>query len=420
MSAVGTRSTTGPTAPPGPPDAATAEATPSSSASRTAGTPPGGATPRRRSWWRRHRTALVVTVVFLGLALLAVVLGGRTSERPLAPDNPGPGGARAAAEILRGQGVRVHEASTLAQVGGLARPGTTVLVTDVRLLTPEQRAELVETGADLVIAGSPFTDLEGLGVPLAPGGAGSQDPVLARCDDPDARAASRISSSSGSVTVEAGATGVAVCFPVDVDGAGAYAVWSDGARTLRYLADPQLMTNRLLAEDGNAALVLRMLGHHEDLVWYEPSLLDTSGSVDDAVPTLPAGATMALWTMLAAAVVLALGQARGLGRVVTEIMPVVVRSAETTRGRGRLYRRSGAQDHAAAALRAGAASRLARSLGVPRSADAATLTDAVARATGWEAREVSDLLYGPPPGDDGALLALSTMLDALESEVHRS
>jgi hypothetical protein len=359
-------------------------------------------------------------VVFLGLALLAVVLGGRTSGRPLAPDNPEPGGARAAAEILRGQGVRVHEASTLAQVGGLARPGTTVLVTDVRLLTPEQRSELVGTGADLVVAGSPFTDLEGLGVPLVPGGAGSQDPVLARCDDPDARAASRISSSSGSVTAEAGTAGVVVCFPVDADGAGAYAVWSDGERTVRYLADPQLMTNRLLAEDGNAALVLRTLGHHEDLVWYVPSLLDTSGSVEDAVPTLPAGATMALWMLLAAAVVLAVGQARGLGRVVTEIMPVVVRSAETTRGRGRLYRRSGAQDHAAAALRAGAASRLARALGVPRSADAATLTDAVARATGWEPREVSDLLYGPPPADDGALLALSTMLDALESEVHRS
>ncbi|WP_052437022.1 hypothetical protein [Georgenia sp. SUBG003] len=129
---------------------------------------------------------------------------------------------------------------------------------------------------------------------------------------------------------------------------------------------------------------------------------------------------MTLWMLLAAAVVLALGQARGLGRVVTEVMPVVVRSAETTRGRGRLYRRSAAQGHAAAALRAGAANRMARALGVPRSADAAALTDAVARATGREAGDVSDLLYGPSPSDDGGLLALSTMLDALESEVHRS
>jgi hypothetical protein len=315
--------------------------------------------------------------------------------------------------------VRVHEASTLAEVGSLAGPGTTVLVTDVRRLSPEQRTALAGTGADLVVAGSPYTDLEGLGVPLVPGGAGAGDPVQARCADPDADAASRISFSSGSVTAEPGSD-VVLCFPVGEDGAGAYAVWTDGERTVRYLADPRLMTNEYLAEDGNAALTLRMLGHHEDLVWYMPSVLDTATTVEEPVAAIPAPVRMALWMLLAAAVVLAVGQARGLGRVVTEVMPVAVRSAETTRGRGRLYRRSGAQDHAAAALRAGAASRMARALGVPRSADAAALTDAVARATGWEAGDVSNLLYGPPPADDGGLLSLSTMLDALESEVHRT
>ncbi|PFG40629.1 uncharacterized protein DUF4350 [Georgenia soli] len=386
---------------------------------RNGGAPGGAEEARRRPWWRRHRAAVVVTILFVGLALLAVVVGGRTSSRPLAPDNPEAGGARAAAQILQKQGVRVHEATTLAEVGSLAGPGTTVLVTDVRRLTPEQRSELAGTGADLVVAGSAFADLEGLGVPLVPGGAGQGDPVHAQCADPDAGAASRISFSSGSVSAEPGSD-VVICFPVDDEGAGGYAVWSDGTRTVRYLADARLMTNEYLADDGNAALTLRMLGHHEDLVWYLPSVLDTSGTTDAAVPPLPRPVVLALWTLVAAVVVLAVGRARGLGRVVTEVMPVVVRSAETTRGRGRLYRRSAAHDHAAAALRAGAASRMARALGVPRSADAATLTNAVVRATGWEAGDVSDVLYGPPPTDDGGLLALSTMLDALESEVHRS
>ncbi|MPV37787.1 DUF4350 domain-containing protein [Georgenia subflava] len=385
------------------------------------GSPTAGPSLWRRSarWWRRRRTVVVVVVAFVALAVLAVVLGSRTSSRPLAPDNPDAGGARAAAQILSRQGVAVHEASRLAQVGELAGPGTTVLVTDISILSTEQRAELVGTGADLVIAGSPFASLDGLGVPFSPGGAGSAEPVHAQCPDPDAGAAARISFSSGSVTAEQG-SGAVVCFPVGDDGAGAYAVWTDGTQTVRYLADPRLMTNEHLAEDGNAALTLRMLGHHEDLVWYLPSVLDTSSSVDDGVPTVPAQVQMVLWMLLGAAAVLALGQARSLGRVVTEVMPVVVRSAETTRGRGRLYRRSGAHDHAAAALRAGGAARIARALGLPRSAEAPAVTDAVARATGWDPREVADLLYGPPPTDDGGLLALSTMLDALESEVHRT
>jgi hypothetical protein len=127
-----------------------------------------------------------------------------------------------------------------------------------------------------------------------------------------------------------------------------------------------------------------------------------------------------LAALAAAAVLLALAQGRALGRVVTEVMPVVVRAAETTRGRGRLYRRSRAHDHAAAALRAGTAARLARALGLAHSAGADTLLDALTRATGHPAERLRPLLYGPPPTDDAGLLALSAALDTLESEVHRS
>ncbi|MEN5075023.1 DUF4350 domain-containing protein, partial [Isoptericola cucumis] len=73
-----------------------------------------------------------------------------------------------------------------------------------------------------------------------------------------------------------------------------------------------------------------------------------------------------------------------------------------------------------AGLRAASAERVARRLGVPRSADATALTDAVGRATGRPPQEVADLLYGPPPADDEALTALARRLDILESEVHRS
>ncbi|WP_127131847.1 DUF4350 domain-containing protein [Georgenia sp. SYP-B2076] len=374
---------------------------------------------RGRSWWHRHRMAVLVLAGFAALLLLAYAVTGRASTRPLAPDNAEPAGARAAAVLLREQGVRVQEATTLAEAGALAGPESTVLVTDVTLLSAGQRADLLGTGADLVVVGATYGTLEGLGAPVTPSGAGSADPVQARCADPDAHAASRLAFSRGSVTAEPG-SGVVVCFPVGKEGAGAYAVWEHGNQTVRYLADARVMTNEHLAQDGNAALTLRMLGHHENLVWYLPSALDASAGIDDVVPGVPVRAQLVLLMLAVAVAVLALGRGRAMGRVVTEVMPVVVRSAETTRGRGRLYRRSRAYDHAAAALRAGAANRLAGALGLPRSAGAETLVDAVARATGRGADELGALLYGPPPTGDAALLALSTALDTLESEVHRS
>ncbi|MFH5824148.1 DUF4350 domain-containing protein [Georgenia sp. AZ-5] len=406
-----------------PPSPGPAAGTPTASGAPTApaapggpDAPPEGAAGRARVWWRRRRAGVVIVAAFLALALLATALTDRTSARPLAPDNPAPDGARAVAQILTGQGVTVREATTLAQAGRLAGPGSTVLVTDVSLLTTEQRESLLGTGADLVAVGATFDDLDGLGGRVDPGGAGSADPVAARCPDPDATAAGRLSFSRGSVTAEPGSDAV-VCFPVDGEGAGAYAVWRSGDQTVRYLADARVMTNEHLADAGNAALALRMLGHHPELVWYLPSPLDTS-SANEAVPVVPPRVPLVIAVLAAAVAVLALARGRALGRVVTEVMPVVVRAAETTRGRGRLYRRSRAYDHAAAALRAGTASRVARELGLPRSADAETLLAAVVHATGRRPEDVHALLYGPAPADDAGLLHLSTALDTLESEVH--
>lgn len=374
--------------------------------------PSGGS---RRERWRSRRLGAVVVVVFLLLAVLTYLAGTRTSARPLAPDNPGADGGRAAAEILTDHGVTVREAGTLAEVAVLAGPGTTVLVTNVALLEPERRTELVALGADLVVTGATYSDLTGLGSGVDVSGAGSADPLPARCSDPDAVAAGEISFSRGSVTAGADAE---VCFPVG-DGAGGYAVWEHDGVTVRYLADARVMTNEFLAESGNAALTLRALGHHDTLVWYMPSPTDLGGAADP-VPPLPPAVGPVVAVLVAAVVVLGLAQGRALGPVVTEVMPVVVPAAETARGRGRLYRRSRAYGHAAAALRAGTARRIARRLALPRSAGPEQLVDAVAAATGRRPAEVHALLYGPDPTDDGGLLAVTAALDTLESEVHRT
>jgi hypothetical protein len=91
----------------------------------------------------------------------------------------------------------------------------------------------------------------------------------------------------------------------------------------------------------------------------------------------------------------------------------MVRAAETVEGRARLYRRSGARDKAAAALRNTAVDRVRTGLGMPRRADPRELTDAVAARTGRSTGDVSALLYGAAPADDDALVRLATDLDLL-------
>jgi hypothetical protein len=72
--------------------------------------------------------------------------------------------------------------------------------------------------------------------------------------------------------------------------------------------------------------------------------------------------------LLVALGVLALWRGRRLGPVVEEPLPVVVRAAETVEGRSRLYRKAGARDVAAEALRRAAVRRLGTALGLPRRA----------------------------------------------------
>jgi hypothetical protein len=132
---------------------------------------------------------------------------------------------------------------------------------------------------------------------------------------------------------------------------------------------------------------------------------------------LPGWVVPVAWQLGIAAVLAALWRARRLGRVVTEPLPVVVRSAEATEGRARLYRRGRARDHAAAALREAATGRLRSRLGLPPDAVPAAVADAVAARTARPAAEVAGALAGPAPPGDAALVRLADTLDTLEQEV---
>ena len=376
---------------------------------------------RARRRWRTARWPLAVLVLLILTGLGAAALRPQTSTTPYSPDSTGPDGARAVAQVLAAQGVEVELVRTTGEAVARADEGTTLLVIGTYLLTDEQVADLADVEADVVLAEAESWHLEQLtdGV-LTSSYASDRGTQPAACSDEDAQAAGEITSSGMGVSAPSG--GAVVCFSAPQDPTtGAYAVVLDEGRRIVALDDMRLLTNDLVDEDGNAALVLRTLGHHDRLVWYLPSYNDTGSA---AVPS--AGQLLPQWTgplalqLLVVAFALALWRGRALGRVVTEPLPVAVRAAEATLGRGRLYRRSRSRGHAAAALRAGAARRAAARLGLPRSAGAPEVIDALARATGRSTEQVAGLLYGPPPTDDAGLLLLARALDELESEVHRT
>lgn len=384
---------------------------------------------RARARWRSARWPLAVLGVTALAAGIASLLEPTSDTDPYSPGNAGANGSRAVAEILRDRGVTVETADTTARVTALAGPGSTVLVVGTTLLTDDQLDRLVDTGADLVViepdlprhverlTGGALTTTYGRGAPTTrqPG-----------CDDPTAVAAGALEVTGGVLAQDDRAV---VCW-TGPDRDGAWGTVSPGAGVGRVtvLGDPSTMTNERLDEGGNAALVLRTLGRHETLVWYTPSLTDsgqTGGpAAGGAPPTLsdllPAWAGPVGLQLAVVLLTLVLWRARSLGPVVTEPLPVLVRAAETTTGRGRLYRRARSRGHAAAALRAGAARRCAARLGLPRSADAPAVVDALAHASGRPTEQVAALLYGPPPTDDDGLLRLARQLDELESEVHRT
>jgi hypothetical protein len=366
--------------------------------------------------WRAARGPLVVAaVVLLGALVLALFAGGSGSGR-LDPREPAPEGGRAAAEVLRDQGVRVQLVRTTSAARAAAAPGDTLLVVDPGLLVPRQARAVRATGADLVVV-SPQAP-EQFAPPVTAGPPSRPEVRRPGCALAPARRAGAADAGGFSWVVDAEAS-AQLCYARA--GLPSLVRVRDGGRSVTLLGNPAPLTNRHLGDEGNAALVLGLLGENPKLVWYLPSLSDVpraaqQRSIYDLVPD---GVWWGLVQLGVAVLLLALWRARRLGPVVAEPLPVVVRAAETVEGRARLYRRGGARDTAAEALRSGLRARLVPLVGLPVRAEPPAVVDAVAARSGRTASDVAALLYGAAPADDAALVRLADDLDALEREVRR-
>lgn len=412
----------------------TGVAEPTTTASRVVG---------RRGWDRTRvrRATAYLGVVGLGLLLLVLLaVSAQRPDQPLDPQGPGPEGGMALAEVLRDQGVRVD---VVRSIGGLEDAdlddATTVFVGDPENLGPGATERLGLATRDigrlvLVGVGSDQLGLLGLPVEAFPG-----DPqeLVARCRSTVARTSDVVTALDTRYLLSEPAPAQATsCFVLPDPDAASDEPAPDAVfgAALVELAPSQehpevvvaglgpAWSNGLVTDASHAGVALRALGSRPRLVWYEPGTGDLTAPGADGTgvgvePLWPVWTVPVVALVGVAVVLLAVSRGRRLGRLVREPLPVVVRAIETTESRGRLYRRAGDHQRAAAVLRAGTRDRLARRLAIPPGADAGPLVHAVSTASGIPSGEVADILFGAPPGDDASLIRLAQQLTDLEERV---
>nr|WP_161378490.1 DUF4350 domain-containing protein [Streptomyces sp. SID5914] len=397
--------------------------------------PTTAASPTARQVWTRARgIALALVLLLVGAVALAVV---RSDARhgELDPRSADPYGSRAVAELLADRGVSTRVVTTLDEARAAAGPDTTLLVAVPDLLTERQ-----QTGLHSATSGS-----GGRTVLVAPGGAAVErlapgvtaDPALSldstlapACDLPAARRAGNADTGGirYSTHLEADA-----CYPsrrlatlLRIPDPSTTGPAQDAPGDTVVLGARDILFNNHLDEHGNASLALQLLGSRDHLVWYLPSLSDLPDPDDERsfFDLLPSGWLWGTLQLFIAAALAALWRARRLGPLVPEKLPVAIRASETVEGRARLYRKANARDRAATALRSATRTRLAPLVGVPvtQAHTPESLLPALSAHLHGEpgdGQTLHTLLFGPPPGDDAALIALADQLDALEREVRR-
>ncbi|TNC23168.1 DUF4350 domain-containing protein [Amycolatopsis alkalitolerans] len=363
--------------------------------------------PDARRIWRAARAPVFIAVVLVLGAVVLVLLRNSGNHGALDPGSTDPGGSQALANLLSQQGVRVVPTHTLAETESALGDDTTLLVTDPSLVRPGLLAQLRGRTADAVFV-APNQNVLDL---LLPGVVvkGRHDPSVRSPDCTVAAAVAAGDATIGGLEYFAHERG-RPCY-------GGSLLQISGSTTL--LGDGTPLMNGRLAEQGDAALAMRLLGRQRTLVWYVPSPADqaAAGTERSLTDLLPRGWLFGAIQLALAGALFALWRARRLGPVVAEPLPVVVRSAETTEGRARLYRRSGSAAHAAALLRSAAIERLRPVLGLGAGAEPPAVLAAIGARTG---RDAGALLYGPAPDDDASLVRLADELDRLEREVRGS
>jgi Domain of unknown function (DUF4350) len=380
------------------------------------------ATPTVRRVLRRWLLWIGIATVILLIAVITVVArGSGASGQALGSDDPSPGGAKALIEVLRSQGVTVTATSNLSDTESAAIDSskTTLVLYDYNDILSDSQLDKVSRLADhLVLLDPSFLELNE--VTPSVGLAGGVDVTLqADCDlSAVSKAGTVTGTGNGYRLIKADdsairclGSGDKIFSLIQVDG-------FTGPVTV--LGTTAALSNGFIAEKGNAALALNLLGENENLIWYIPDSEDLGENVP-TIPELTPGWLIQVTLLLAiTALFAAFWRGRRMGPLIVENLPVVVRASETMQGRARLYARSSARLHALDSLRIGSVGRLGKACGLPSLASLQEVSDAVAALSGRDPADVHRLLFDARPTSDRELVQLSDALIALEKSVTRA
>jgi hypothetical protein len=386
------------------------------------------ASPTARHVWTRARGVVLALVILLAAAIAIAAVRSSAQHGRLDPRSADPYGSRAVAELLADRGVSTRVVTTLDEARTAAGPDTTLLIAVPDLLSNRQQTLLHSATANsdgrtiLITPESP--SLGTLAPEVTADPAISFDSTLSPgCDLPAARRAG--AADTGGIRYTTTDLDADTCYPSDGLPTLLRIPAASGDGDTVVLGAPDILYNDRLDEQGNASLALQLLGSRPHLVWYLPSLSDTSATdagSQSFFDLLPSGWLWGTLQLFIAAALAALWRARRLGPLVPERLPVAIRASETVEGRARLYRKANARDRAANALRSTTRTRLAPLVGVPLAQAHApeALLPALSAQLQGDGQTLHSLLFGPPPRDDAALVSLADQLDALEREVRRS
>lgn len=370
---------------------------------------------RARSWrfW-----VIIAAVVAAAVVLLLMVRGvpGQGAP-PLTGDSAAPAGSKALLQVLRQHGVSVTLASTLQQAEDAARADSTVAFYDPHGYLDDEQLGRVRALAGRTVAIDPgFSVLRALAPGVLPAGVPhGGESVSAQCALPAAVRAGTITRPTAGYRIQS-ASGES-CFPVASNVSGLVQLQS-GAGSVTVVGSTAVFENQHIAEHGNAALALGLLGHSSSLVWYLPSSADIAHPGPPSLAQLtPGWVTPVIVLLIAAFLAAAVWRGRRFGPLVVEDLPVVVPAGETIHGRARLYQRSSSRAHALDALRIGAIARIAALTGLSASAPVAAVVAAAASLASRPPGETARVLVDAQPRTDAELMALADELGELESAV---
>nr|WP_306238771.1 DUF4350 domain-containing protein [Ornithinimicrobium sp. HY1745] len=351
------------------------------------------------------------------------------NELPFDPDNPEDNGMQALARVLEQEGVDVTVARGLPQLlGTTVSPDTTVLVAGTALIGEDagEQISAYAEGAGRVVVLSPESNTGAvLDLPVEGGNYAQVGAAAPHCEASllTWRDGDEISGANRLVEMTSNSDGDETCFPPTpgYNSGGAQSGFvielpATGERPDTVVAGiATSLTNQHITDDANAAAGLRLLGAHPHLVWYIPAISDAGETAPQSlIDVLPDAFVPSVVLLVLALLATMIWRGRRLGPVVTEPLPAVIRSVETTQSRSRMYRRAQDRDRALAALQLAARRRLAARVGLTKHAQPEQIVRAVAEATGRHTDELHRLLVDASAPDDETLVRIAREVRSLE------